>query len=91
MKRLLYYRALPHVPAEGGTRQEVLRWHCNDRIAGHFGAHCILELVTRKYHWPSMLRNVKAYTKACSMCQRIRTVQYRPHGTTEPLPQLRNL
>jgi hypothetical protein len=34
-------------------------------------ARCTLDLVARKYYWPGMLRHVKAYTKACLMCQRI--------------------
>jgi hypothetical protein len=36
-----------------------------------------------------MLRDVKAYTKASSTCQRICLVQHRPHGTMELLPHSR--
>ncbi len=59
-KALLYYRTLLYVPKEGGARREVLRWHYDDRITGHFGTRRTLVLVARKYNWPSMLRNVKA-------------------------------
>jgi hypothetical protein len=78
-----------NVLVEGGARREVLRRHHNDLITGHFGARRTLELVARKYYWPSMLRDIKAYTKACSTCKRIRPVQHCPHGTMEPLPQPR--
>ncbi len=71
---LLYYRTLLYVPADGGARREVLRRHHDDPIAGHFGARRTLDLVARKYYWPGMLRDVKAYTKACSTCQRVRPV-----------------
>jgi hypothetical protein len=67
----------------------VLRRHYDDLIAGHFGARRTLKLVTRKYYWPSLLRNVKAYTKACSTCQRIHPLRHCLHSTMEPLPQPR--
>ncbi len=47
---LLNYRTLLYVPAKGGARQEVQRWHHDNPIAGHFGARRTLELVTRKYY-----------------------------------------
>jgi hypothetical protein len=86
---LLYYRMQLYVPAAGGARTEVLRRHHNDPIAGHFGAKRILELVARKYYWPGMSREVKAYTQACSTCQRVRPVRHRLHRSMEPLPQPR--
>jgi hypothetical protein len=87
---LLNYRTLLYVPAEGGARREVLRQHHDDLITGHFGTRRTLELVARKYYWPGMLRDVKAYTKA-STCQRIRPVRHHPNGMMEQLPQPRGL
>jgi hypothetical protein len=69
--------------------REALRQHHDNPIAGHFGTRCTLKLVARKYNWPGMLRDVKAYTKACLMCQRIRPGRDQPYGTMEPLPQPR--
>jgi hypothetical protein len=86
----LYYQPQLYVPATGGGRTEVLWRNHDDPIAGHFGAKRTLELVSRKYYWPGMLRKVKAYTRACSTCQRIRPVQHRPHGSMELLPQARS-
>jgi hypothetical protein len=67
---------------------EVLCRHHDDPIMGHFGAKRTLELVARKYHWLGMACKVKAYTRACSPCQRVHPVRHRPHGDMEPLPQL---
>jgi hypothetical protein len=86
---LLCYRMQLYIPAAGGGRTEVLRRHHNDPIAEHFGTKRTLELVFRKFYWPGMLCEVKAYTRACSTCQRIRPMRHRPHGSMEPLPQLR--
>ncbi len=87
---LIYYRMQLYVRAAGGACTEVLRRHHDDPIAAHFGAKRTLELVARKYYWPGMARKVKAYTRACSTCQRVRPVWHRLHGNMEPLPQLRD-
>ncbi len=68
---------------------EVLRLLNDDPIAGDFSAKCTLELMFRKYYWPGMLRRVKAYTWACSTCQRICPERHRPHRSMEQLPQPR--
>jgi hypothetical protein len=86
---LLYYRMQLYVPAAGGARTEVLRRHHDDPIAGHFGVKRTLKLDARKHYWPGMVRKVKAYTRACSTCERVRPAQHRPHGNTELLPQPR--
>jgi hypothetical protein len=78
-----------YVPAAGGARTEVLRRHHDDPVAGHFGLKRTLELLAKKYYWPGMACKVKAYTRACSTCQRIRPVRHRPHGSMELLPQPR--
>jgi transposase InsO family protein len=86
---LLYYRMQLYVPAAGGARTEVLRRHHDDPIAGHFGAKRTLEFVARKDYGPGMSREVKAYTRACLTCQRVRLVRHRPYRSMEPLPQPR--
>jgi hypothetical protein len=51
-----------YVPAAGGACTNVLWCHHNYPIAGHFGSKCTLKLVAKKYYWPGMAREVKAYT-----------------------------
>ncbi len=77
-----------YVPAAGGGHTEVLRRHHNDPITEHFSAKRTLEFVSRKYYWPGMLHEMKAFTRACSTCQRICPMPHRPHESMEPLPQL---
>ncbi len=88
---LLYYRMQLYVPAAKGARKEVLRHHHDYIITGHFGVKRTLDFVARRYYWPGMVREVKAYTQACSTCQWVRPVRHRPHGNMEPLPQQRGL
>jgi hypothetical protein len=56
----LYYRMQLYVLAAGGAPTEVLHRHHDNLIKGHFGTKCTLELVARKYYWPSMAHKVKA-------------------------------
>ncbi len=86
---LQYHQTDLYIPGAGRARTDVLRRHHDDPLAGHFGSRSTLDLVTRKYYWPGMSRNVKAYCKVCSTCQRVRLVRHRPHGSLEPLPQPR--
>jgi hypothetical protein len=65
---LLYYCMQLYVPTAGRGQTDVFRQNHNDPIVGHFGAKRTLELVSRKYYWPDMVREVKAYTRACSTC-----------------------
>ncbi len=67
-EELLYNKTLLYVPAEGCERQEVLRRHHNNLIAGHFGVHCTFELVARKYYWLGLLRDIQTSTEDCLMC-----------------------
>jgi hypothetical protein len=86
---LLYHRTALYVPGAGGARTEVLCRHHDDPLARHFGSRRTLDLVARKYYWPGMSHDVKAYCKACLTCQRVRPVRHRLHGSLELLPQLR--
>ncbi len=64
----------------------MLQLHHDNLIAGHFGTCRTLELVARRYNWPGMLQDLKAYTIACSMCQGISPVQQSLHSMMELLP-----
>jgi transposase InsO family protein len=79
-----------YVPAAGGSRTEVLCRHHDDPIARHLGAKRTLEPMARKYYWPGMSLEVKAYTRACLTYQYVHPMRHRPHRSMEPLPQLRD-
>jgi hypothetical protein len=87
---LLYHRMQLYVLTDGGGSKKVL-WRYNDNpIAGHFGIKRTLELVSRKYNWLGMAHKMKAYTRACSTCQRVCPVRHWLQGSMEPLPQPRS-
>ena len=40
--------------------------------AEHGGRWKIMELVTRNYWWPGVIKDVEKYVNSCDMCQRIK-------------------
>lgn len=74
------------VPEDAALRSELLRMHHDDPLAGHFAVSKTMDLIVRKYWWPSIEKDVKQYTSTCGVCQRTRVQRHRPYGEMHPLP-----
>ena len=61
-----------YVPKDEELRVEVIRLHHNVPTAGHGGRWKMVELVTRNYWWPGVMRNVGKYVEGCDLCQRMK-------------------
>ena len=59
-----------YVPDDAAMRQELLRIHHDDPLAGHFGTRRTMELVRRKFYWKGLGENVRDYVSSCTTCQR---------------------
>jgi transposase InsO family protein len=82
---LLYYRGLLYVP-DGSARLKVLE-HCHDNyLAGHFGIHKTLALVSRSFWWPQIRQFVEDYVRTCDTCCRMKMPRHQPYGLLHPLP-----
>ena len=53
-------------------RAEIIWLHYNILMAGHGGKWKMVELVTRNYWWPEVIREVGQYIERCDLCQRIK-------------------
>jgi len=53
-------------------RVEIIQLHHDVPVARHEGKWKIIELVTRNYWWPEVIRDIERYIDGCSMCQRIK-------------------
>ena len=84
---LLRHRDKIYVPEEESVRQELLKRHHDDELAGHFGVEKTYELLHRKYYWPKMKAAVEEHCKSCEICQRTKTLRHRPYGELQSLPQ----
>ena len=50
----------------------------DDSIAGHLGAEKTLALISRKYYWDGMHRDVHDYVRSCDSCQQRNTSRHHP-------------
>ena len=84
VKRVLQYQGLPYVSEI--IRSEMISYHHNDLLAGHFGIDKTRELVGQKYYWPSLRRDVESYVLECDVCQALKAVRHKPYGDLQSLP-----
>jgi len=65
-------------------RVEIIRLHHDTPIAGHGGQWKTVELVTRNYWWPGIMKEVKRYMEGCDQCQRMKNRVERLAGKLRP-------
>ena len=78
------YQRLPYVPEI--IRFEMISRHHNDLLVGHFGIDKITELVSRKYYWPSLRKDVENYVRGCDVYLASKAVRHKPYGDLQSLP-----
>ena len=69
-----------YVPKDEKLRVEIIWLHHNILIAKHGRQWKTVELVTRNYWWPGIMKEVKQYMEGCDQCQRIKNRAEIPVG-----------
>ena len=72
-----------YVPKDKELRAEVIQLHHNVLAVGHGGRWKMVELVTRNYWWPGVMRDVGRYVEGCDLCQRMKNKDGRVGGKVE--------
>jgi hypothetical protein len=57
-----------------------LRIYHDSEFAGHFGIKKPLQRISAKFHWPSMIHDVKRYVQSCDVCNRTKPKNHRHFG-----------
>ena len=57
-----------YVPSAGNLHTRVLQYNHDHILARHFGQNKTLELVCRRYSWPSLRADVQQFCKSCVTC-----------------------
>lgn len=60
----------------------------NDPLTSHFRIKKTKELISRKYHWPSLKKDIEAYIKNRDICLALKVVRYKPYGNLKLMPIL---
>jgi len=61
-----------YVPKDRELKAEIIQLHHDVPVAGYEGRWKTMELVTRNYWWPGVIRNIGKYIKGCDICQRMK-------------------
>ncbi len=84
IEQVLHYQGLPYVLKV--IRSELISRHHDDSLAGHFNIEKTFKLIARKYYWPTLRRDVKAYVKGCDVCLTSKAVHHKPYEDLQLLP-----
>ncbi len=68
------------------VKTELISRHYDYPLAGHFGIDKTQELITRKYYWPTLHRNVEAYMTGCNVCLALKAVRHKSYDDLQSLP-----
>ena len=69
-----------YVPKDEELRAEVIRLHHDVPAAGYRGRWKMVELVTRNYWWPGVMRDVGKYVEGYNLCQKMKNRIEEPAG-----------
>jgi len=65
---LLCYKERLYIPPEASVWAELLKHHHDDELTRHFSIEQTLELVSHKYYWLKLVKDVKKYVFSCDIC-----------------------
>jgi len=61
-----------YVPKDEELRVKIIQLHHDVLVAGHGDQWKMVELVTKTYWWPGVMRDMGKYVEGCDLCQRIK-------------------
>jgi len=67
---IMYKEEKVYVSKDNVLRAEIIRLHYDTPVGGHGGQWKTVELVTRNFWWPGVMKEVKQYIEGCNSCQR---------------------
>ncbi len=83
IEQVLHYQGLPYVVKV--IRLELISKYHDDPLVGHFGIEKTRKLIARKYYWPTLRRDVKAYVKGYNICLASKAVCHKPYKDLQSL------
>ena len=77
------YQGLSYIP--NIICSKIIIYHHNDSIAGHFGINKTRELISQKYYWPSLKKDVETYVRGCNVYLALKVVHHKPYSELQSL------
>ena len=67
---IMYKKKKVYVSKDNILRMEIIRLYHNTLVRGHRGQWKTMELVTRNFWWPGIMKEMKRYIEGYNSCQR---------------------
>jgi len=64
---------------------ELIKSYHDDPFAGHFNARKVIKLLSSKYYWPTLQKDVQRYTKLCEKCQINKPTRHKFKASLKPI------
>jgi len=88
--RTISYKDLTYVPLDQTLQGDIISYHHDTPLSGHYGQFKTTENILHNYWWPNIHHDVKQYISGCETCQCTKPHRI-PHKTPlhpfEPLTQ----
>lgn len=68
------------------VRSQVLQWGHSSRLSCHPGSDRTLSFISRRFWWPTLKEDAKAFAASCPICSQNKTSTRPPAGLLQPLP-----
>jgi len=65
---IMYKEGKVYVSKDEALRAEIIRLHHDMPVGGHRGQWKMVELVTRNFWWPGVMKEMKQYMEGCDFC-----------------------
>jgi len=82
----LFYRGKQYVPEDPELQLRLIQDYHDTPLAGHPGRSKTFDLLSRRYYWKTMRKQVDRYVRSCAECQKSRTSRHASFGVLRPLP-----
>ena len=84
IKKVLYYQSFLYVPK--AICLELINKYHNNLLIGYFGIKKMQKLITKKYYWLTLQKDVKACVKGYNVSLTSKAVCHKPYGDLQSLP-----
>jgi len=88
---IIYKEEKVYVPKDNKLRAEIVRLYYDMPVEGHREQWKTVELVTRNFWWPGVIKEVKQYVKRCDAYQCNKNCTEQPAGKLMPNSVLKKL
>ena len=82
--RLIYWQHRLYVPQSNKLREDIIKMHYGNILAGHSGYYKTLELINHNYWWPCITKQIQTYIIGCNACQRTKAHHKRKYALLNP-------